>query len=81
MTKHANFLEVSRQKALSGNSQRQIILTTQAADRKMRGLNGGDHRIINNLVTMDGDEHHKYRRLAQAWFLPQNRRKLEDRIR
>ena len=30
---------------------------------------------------MDEPDHMKYRALTQAWFMPQNIRKLEDRIR
>jgi len=81
VTKHGDILDVSRQNALFCSSQKQIILTTEAADRRMRDLNGGDHRLLNTLVSMDGPEHLKYRVLTQAWFLPQNLRKIEDRIR
>ncbi len=80
VTKHADILEVSRQNALFSSGERQIILTTQAADRRIREANGGEHRIINSLVSMDEPEHLKHRALTQAWFLPQNLRKIEARV-
>ena len=37
--------------------------------------------LLYTLVQMDEPDHMKYRALTQAWFMPQNIRKLEDRIR
>ena len=37
--------------------------------------------LLYTLVQMDEPDHMKYRALTQAWFMPQNIRKLEARIR
>lgn len=81
VTKHADILDVSRQNALFCSSQKQVALANEASDRRMRDMNGGDHRLINTLVSMDAPEHMKHRMFAQAWFMPQNLRKIEDSIR
>ncbi len=81
ITKHADILEVSRQNALFCSGRKQVIVTTKAADAKIRAINNGDHNIIRSLVSMDAPDHPKFRALTQAWFLPQNIAKLEARIR
>ena len=42
---------------------------------------GGSPHLVRSLVQMDNPDHANYRRLTQSWFMPQNLRKLEDRIR
>src|SRR5215470_17367163 len=42
---------------------------------------GGSPHLLRTLVQMDAPDHPKYRLLTQAWFLPQNIRRLEDQIR
>lgn len=81
VTKHADILEASRQNALFCSGRKQVIVTTKAADAKVRAINNGDHNIIRSLVSMDAPDHPKFRALTQAWFLPQNIVKLEARIR
>src|SRR6202171_5924466 len=81
ITKHADILEVSRQNALFNSGEKQVIVTTKAADDKIRAITGGDHIIIRSLVSMDAPDHPKYRALTQAWFLPQNIGGLDERIR
>lgn len=81
VTKHADILEVSRQNALFHNGDRQTTLTTQEGDRQVRALTGGSPHLVRSLVQMDAPDHPKYRALTQAWFLPQNIKSLEDRIR
>jgi cytochrome P450 len=81
VTKHADLLDVSRQNALFCSSQRAVNLTTQAADKRIRDINGGNPNVFNMLVNMDGPQHSKYRALSQAWFMPHNLRKLEDGLR
>ncbi|PZQ65002.1 MAG: cytochrome P450 [Phenylobacterium zucineum] len=80
-TKHADILEISRQNDLFHNGDRNPVLTSQAADRKVREMMGGSPHLLRTLIHMDAPDHHKYRALTQAWFMPQNLRKLEDRIR
>jgi hypothetical protein len=80
-TRHADILEISRQNALFHNGDRNPVLTSQVADRKVREMMGGSPHLLRTLIHMDAPDHMKYRVLTQAWFLPQNIRSLEDRIR
>jgi cytochrome P450 len=80
-TKHADILEISRQNALFHNGDRSPTLTSQEVDRKVREMMGGSPHLLRTLVHMDAPDHPKYRVLTQAWFLPQNLKSLEDRIR
>ena len=81
VTKHADILEVSRQNALFHNGDRQTTLSTQEGDRQVRKMTGGSPHLVRSLVQMDAPDHPKYRALTQAWFLPQNIKSLEERIR
>ena len=80
-TKHADILEISRQNDLFHNGDRNPVLTSQVADKKVREMMGGSPHLLRTLIHMDAPDHLKYRALTQAWFMPQNLRKLEDRIR
>ena len=80
-TKHADILEVSRQNDLFHNGDRAATLTSQAADKRVREMMGGSPHLLRTLVQMDAPDHPKYRALTQGWFMPQNLKKLEDRIR
>ncbi len=81
VTKHADILEVSRQNDLFHNGDRATTLTNQSADAKVREITGGSPHLVRSLVQMDPPDHHKYRAITQAWFMPQNIRKLDARIR
>jgi hypothetical protein len=81
VTKHADILEISRQNALFHNGDRQTTLTTQDGDKRVRAMTGGSPHLVRSLVQMDAPDHVKYRALTQAWFLPQNIKGLQDRIR
>jgi cytochrome P450 len=81
VTKHADILEVSRQNALFHNGDRQTTLTNKEGDKKVREMTGGSPHLVRSLVQMDAPDHPKYRALTQSWFLPQNIKNLEDRIR
>jgi len=80
-TKHADILEISRQNALFHSGDRQTTLTSQAADKRTREMTGGSPHLVRSLVQMDAPDHPKYRTLTQSWFLPQNLKSLEARIR
>jgi hypothetical protein len=80
-TKHADILEISRQNALFHNGDRSPTLTSQEVDKRVREMMGGSPHLLRTLIHMDAPDHPKYRVLTQAWFLPQNLRSLEDRIR
>jgi len=80
-TRHADILEISRQNDLFHSGDRSPTLTTQVMDKRVREMMGGSPHLLRTLVQMDAPEHPKYRALTQGWFMPQNLRGLEDRIR
>lgn len=81
VSKHADILEVSRQNGLFHSGDRATTFTTIDGDRRIREMTGGSPHLIRSLVQMDAPDHPKYRVLTQSWFLPQNLRRLEVRIR
>jgi cytochrome P450 len=81
VTKYNDILEVERQNELFHNGDRPTTLTTIDAEAKVRNLMGGSPHLIKSLVQMDNPEHGGYRRLTQPYFLAQNLRKLEARVR
>lgn len=80
-TKHADILEISRQNALFANGVRSPTLVGKDADARIREMTGGSPHLLRTLIHMDQPDHMKYRVLTQAWFLPQNLRSMEERIR
>jgi cytochrome P450 len=80
VSKHADILDISRQNAIFLNGAKATTFTTKAATEQVMKLTGTPH-LVKSLVQMDPPEHHKYRLLTQSWFLPQNLRKLEPRLR
>ncbi len=81
VSKHADILEISRQNDLFRSGDLATTFTTLDGDAYVRKMTGGSPHLLRTLVQMDAPDHPKYRVLTQAWFLPQNIRKLEDRIR
>lgn len=81
VSKHADILTVERQNDLFHNGDRQTTLATKEGDAQVRAITGGSPHLIYSLVQMDNPDHFNYRRLTQGYFLPQNIKKLEPRIR
>jgi cytochrome P450 len=81
VTRHADIQTVERLNDVFHNGDRPTVVTTIDADRKVRQMTGGSPHLVRSLVQMDNPDHFAYRRLTQAWFLPQNLRGLEARIR
>ena len=81
VTKHADILEISRQNELFRSGERATTFTNIEGDRRVRQMTGGSPHLVRTLVQMDAPDHPKHRLLTQSWFLPQNIRHLEDRIR
>ncbi len=81
IAKHADILEVSRQNALYHSGDQPTTFTSIEGDETVRKMTGGSPHLLRTLVQMDAPDHPKYRLLTQSWFLPQNIRRLEDRIR
>src|SRR5262249_38973485 len=63
------------------NGDRSPTLVSQDADRQVREMMGGSPHLLRTLIHMDAPDHLKYRLLTQAWFMPQNLKRLEDQIR
>jgi len=81
VTRHADILEISRQNDLFHSGDRATTIVSAEGDARIRQMTGGSPHLVRSLVQMDAPDHPKYRVLTQAWFLPQNIRKLEARIR
>ena len=81
VTRHADILNIERQNDIFHNGDRSTIVTTIEADKRVREMMGGSPHLVRSLVQMDNPDHFNYRRLTQGWFLPQNLRALEERIR
>jgi len=81
VTKHADILEISRQNDLFHSGDQSTTFTTLAGDARVRQMTGGSPHLVRTLVQMDAPDHPKYRLMTQSWFLPQNIRPLEERIR
>jgi cytochrome P450 len=81
VTRFADILEVERQNELFHNGDRPTTFTNIEGERKVREMTGGSPHLVRSLVQMDNPDHFAYRRLTQAWFMPQNLRPLEARIR
>ncbi|MBX3481082.1 MAG: cytochrome P450 [Caulobacter sp.] len=81
VTRHADILEISRQNDLFHSGDMPTTFTTIEGDEAVRKMTGGSPHLVRSLVQMDAPDHPKYRVMTQAWFLPQNIRKLEERIR
>lgn len=80
-TRHADILEISRQNSLFLSGDRSPTLVSKEADARVREMMGGSPHLLRTLIHMDAPDHPKYRALTQAWFMPQNLRGHEDRIR
>ena len=81
VTKHADILEVSRDNSLFPYGDYPSTLAPHQAVERGREARAAGRPLIYTLVQMDEPDHMKYRALTQAWFMPQNIRKLEGRIR
>ncbi len=80
VTKHADIMQVGRDKALFHNGDRQTILADKMGVKRVAELTGGPH-LIRTLVHMDDPDHLKYRALTQSWFMPGQLKRLEPQIR
>jgi hypothetical protein len=81
VTKHADILEVSRDNTLFPYGEYPSTLAPHQAVLRGREARAAGRPLLYTLVQMDEPDHMKYRVLTQAWFLPQNIRRLEGRIR
>jgi cytochrome P450 len=81
VTKHADILEISRDNSLFPYGHFPSTFAPHEQVERGREARAAGRPLIYTLVQMDEPDHMKYRALTQAWFMPQNIRKLEGRIR
>jgi cytochrome P450 len=81
VTRHADILEISRQNSLFLNGARSPTIVNKEIDQRVRQMMGGSPHLLRTLIHMDAPDHPKYRILTQAWFMPANLKRLEERIR
>ncbi|MGA0603195.1 cytochrome P450 [Caulobacter sp. KR2-114] len=81
VTRHADILEISRDNSLFPYGDFPSTLAPHQAVEAGRAAKAQGRPLLYTLVQMDEPDHMKYRALTQAWFMPQNLRKLEGRIR
>ena len=80
VTKHADIMQVGRDKTLFHSGERQTILADRKGVARVLELTGGPH-LVRTIVHMDDPDHIKYRQLTQSWFMPGQLRRLEPQIR
>jgi len=78
VTRHADIMEVERRNEDFLSGLLPVTLTSSVAQEKAAA---SDFPVPRTLIQVDGMEHLALRRLTQAWFMPQNLRNLEPRIR
>jgi cytochrome P450 len=81
VTRHADILAVERDNEAFHNGDTFTTLTTIEGGEQVKKMTGGSPHLVRSLVQMDNPDHFNYRRLTQSWFLPQNMRALETRVR
>ncbi len=79
VTRHADILEIERQNDRFINDPRTTLATIEA-EQWVREVTGGGHQLVRTLVQMDNPDHRKYRMLTQAWFMPQNLKRVEESV-
>jgi cytochrome P450 len=81
VTKHADILQVSKDNTLFPYGEYPSTLARHEAVARGREARAQGRPLLYTLVQMDEPDHMKYRALTQGWFMPQNLRKLEARVR
>lgn len=80
ITKHADVMEVERQNDKFLNAPMTFMISMEEYAQRMEDTKGvGTH--VRTLVHLDGTEHRAMRGLTQAWFMPQNIKRLEAMVR
>src|SRR5215469_6151973 len=81
VTRHADILEISRDNLVFPYGEFPSTLAPHEAVRRGREARAAGRPLLYTLVQMDEPDHMKYRALTQGWFMPQNLRRLEGRVR
>ena len=80
VSRYADIQDVEMRSEVFLNAPR-LVLREIAQEEKIKALTGGRALLLRNLVNMDGAEHHAYRQLTQAWFMPPRLKALENDLR
>jgi cytochrome P450 len=80
ITKHADIFEVEQKSEVFHSGDYSTILSPHGTIQAITAAVGSPH-LTRALVNMDGAEHRQYRALTQAWFMPPNLKKLDERLR
>ena len=70
-TKHSDIFAIEMATDAFLNEPR-VFISKIAEEERIRSINNGSLHQIRHLLTYDGDEHIKMRRLTQSWFMPKN---------
>jgi len=81
VTRHADIMEVSKDNTLFPYGDFPSTLAPVEGVARARAARAAGRPLVYTLTQMDEPDHMKYRALTQAWFMPQNVRKLEGHIR
>ena len=81
VTRHADILEISRDNVAFPYGTYPSTLAPHQAVEAGRAARAAGRPLLYTLVQMDEPDHMQYRALTQGWFMPQNLRKLEARVR
>ncbi len=81
VTRHADIQDVERRNDTFHNGDTFATLTNIEGGEAVMRFTGGSPHLVRSLVQMDNPDHRNYRLITQSWFLPQNLKKLETRIR
>lgn len=79
VTKHADVMEVERQSDKFLNAPMTFMLDRVEHEERMKETKGAGS-YVRTLVHMDGTEHRAMRGLTQAWFMPQNIKRLDAMV-
>lgn len=77
VTKFSDIQAIERDSAFFLSGGRPAAITDAKSERQAEE----NPMPIRTLVQMDAPDHSAYRRLTQEWFMPQNLRKIEARVR
>ncbi len=78
VSKHADIMEIERQKTLFVNEPRTVLASDEAVKHLVEMT--GTHNPVRSLVQMDDPDHVKYRALTQAFFMPKALRSMEQKV-
>ncbi len=81
VTRHADILQISKDNILFPYGEMPSTFADAEGVKGFREARAQGRPLLYTLVQMDEPDHMKYRALTQSWFMPQNVKKLEARIR